>query len=140
MTARIAKNKYFHCSGKADFTRKDITNDINVSVDGTVTFDLTLSFSQSGPSMNNQTISKYTLKRNGDLVTCESICSFRDPDPHHWWTVEEGVETGHVFVLHQAKSSDRDIYTAEVVVKHPNGNTIDKRTKTFHVTCKCKVI
>ena len=141
LTARIAKNKYFHCSGKADFTRKDITNDINVSVDGTVTFDLTLSFSQSGPSMNNQTISKYTLKRNGEpLVTCESICSFHDADPHHWWTVEEAVETGHMFVLHQAKSSDRGSYTAEVEVKHPNGNTISVLTKTVYVTCKYKVI
>ncbi|CAI8027913.1 hypothetical protein GBAR_LOCUS15899 [Geodia barretti] len=60
------------------------------------------------------------------------------PDPHHWWTVEEGVETGHVFVLHQAKSSDRGSYTAEVEVKHPNGNTISVLTKTFHVTSpKC---
>ena len=140
MTARIAKNKNFHCSGKADFTRNDDINHINVSVNGIVTFDLTLSFSQSGPSMNNQTISKYTLKRNGEPVTCESICSFHDPDPHHWWTVEEGVETGHVFVLHQAKSSDRGSYTAEVEVKHPNGNTISVLTKTFHVTCKYKVI
>ena len=100
-------------------------------------FDLKLSFSQSGPSMNKQTVSKYTLKRNSEaLVTCESVCSFHDPDPHHWWTVEEVMETGHVFALHQAKSSDRGSYTAEVEVKHPNGNTISVLTKMFHVTCK----
>ena len=97
-------------------------------------FDFSLSFSQAGPSMNNQDVSRYCLKSaNSDcIVNCGSVCFFSDADPHHWWT----VEAGHVFVLHQAKSTDLGLYMAEVDVLHPKDDSSSPLSKTFHVTCE----
>ena len=118
--------------GKAQFSN-DHCN-IDVSANGTITFHLILSFTQSGPSMKKQTVSKYTLKKDGNsLVTCNPVC---DTNPHQWWTLE-AAENGLVFVLHQAKSTDRGSYAAEVEVIDPNGDTLgEDLRKTFHVTCK----
>ena len=119
--------------GKAYFSNNHCN--INVSADGTITFDLTLSFTQSGPSMNKQTVSKYTLK-NGtgkSLVTCNPVC---DTNRHQWWTLKAVETGGRVFVLHQANSTDRGSYTAEVEVTHPNEDSINEITKSFHVTCE----
>ena len=103
-----------------------------VSIMGTVVFDLSLSFTQSGPSMNTQSVTQYSLKNGSRTsINCQSgrCSSFED----HWWTVEDGS----VFVLHQAKSNDRGIYTGEVEVRHPKDNSLNTLTKHFHVTCKC---
>ena len=92
-----------------------------------------LSFTQSGPSMNKQTVSKYTLKKgDNSLVTCNHVC---DTDPHQWWTVEQ-MENRRIFVLHQAKSTDRGLYTAKVELINPKDNNLYDLTKTYHVTCK----
>ena len=83
-------------------------------------------------------MSKYTLKKDDNsLVTCNPVC---DTNPHQWWTVE-AVENGRVFVLHEAKSTDRGNYRAEVEVIHPNGNNLgDDPIKTYHVTCKTRFL
>ena len=127
---------HYH-AGKASFKQNN-GNSIKVSSEGTVTFDLSLSFTQSGPSRNNQTVSHYCLKRNDKtILNCgpSTLCSFDDTVQDHWWTVES-VETGYTFVLHQAKSTDRGSYKAEVEVNHPKDNSIDTIEKTVHVTCK----
>ena len=120
--------------GKAYFSKNRCN--INVSANGTITFDSILSFTQSGPSMNKQTVSKYTLKKDGHdnpLVTCNSVCH---TNPQQWWTVK-AVETGRVFVLHQAKSTDLEEYIAEVEVINPKDGFFDHNVKKiYQATCK----
>ena len=118
-------------SDSASFTES--RGDIQVSADGTVSFHMTLSFSHQGPSLNNQTVSHYLLQNNSiKTVSCAAHCTVYDSDPHHWWSVENGP----VFVLHQAKSTDRGEYIGEVEVTHPGYDSISTLSKYFHVTCK----
>ena len=106
---------------------------IQVSSKGTVSFDFSLSFTHAGPTVNNQPVSQYRLKTNSNtVVSCADHCTIDDTDPHHWWTVENGP----VFVLHQAKSTDRGLYTAEVEVRNPKDDSLNAIEKSFHVTCK----
>jgi hypothetical protein len=114
------------------------SSDIEFANDGKIMFDLSLSFSQHGPSGNQQRISEYKLEKNDRTVEVRcplnTGCSFVGIDDNQWWTVEDSEPAGYVFVLHQAKSTDRGSYTTTVTARHPDNRTSTDIMKTFHAT------
>ena len=121
-------------SGEASFL--DSSNDLNVSAEGTIRFDFSLTYSEPGPSLHYQTVRRHILTFGSrNIVSCmDNICTFDDDDQDHWWT----VETGLVFVLHQAKHTDRGTYTAVVEAVDPKDDTtsILQKDPFKFVTCE----
>ena len=138
---------YHHfCSvpGSASFASGD--EDIQVSENGTIVFNLKLSYSASGRSDFRQQVERIYLKNSSeDVVSCfpTAGCTF-SIDVARWWTVHDG-DTGTldclVFILHQALSYDRAEYSANVDLADPAivGGIVTK-SKTLLVTGKISVL
>ena len=113
--------KRFHLvSGAAYFTSEE--NEIYVTEDGNVKFDLSLSFSQPGPSGSLQRIHSFQLRRNDPIIDCfteSSSCVFHRSN--QWWTVE-GHGHNVMFTLHQMQREHVGTYTAQVVGLDPANN------------------
>ena len=109
-----------------------------MSDEATITFDLSVSYTEPGPSMHYQTVTRYQLLDDSDhdLITCGNRCHITDDDDHHWWTIEPGF----IFVLHQAKSTDRGNYKAIVETEDPANNHNIVLEKGFFVTCELVIV
>ena len=122
--------------------------------DGTIFFNLSLTFSMAGSSGLMQEMVAFILVSSTDLmnlitvVSCSANlnavpCTFSGAHDSQWWTVdtEEG-EYHVVFVLHQARSSDRGSYRVLVEGRDPATGNLDAIRKTIYVTgmyCLCVI-
>ena len=113
---------------------------IKVSDEATITFDLSVSYTERGPSMHYQAVTSYRLQNDSDhnFITCTNdMCYINDDDDHHWWTIHE---PRYIFVLHQAKSTDRGKYKAIVETEDPANNHNIMSERIFFVTCELVIV
>ena len=126
-------------SGSASFSNSN--EDIGVSYTGTVTFDMTLSFSLPGPCGFMEEVDDYILKNSEDveLVHCwtDTSCNIFPTSSDQWWTVWNNDNI--MYILHQAQRRDKGSYTAQVEGTDPSGSGIHEICKTVNVEGKLHV-
>ena len=106
--------------------------DVYVSDMGTVQFSFTIQFSQAGPLGYHEQVTKFELYDDGRrrIVECLTVqqasiqCSFMNSNDHQWWTVANDSIRNVSLILHQAKSTDRRGYTAQIEGVDPASNSI----------------
>jgi hypothetical protein len=96
--------------------------EIHVNNNGTIRFNLSLAFTTSGNSGLIEEIKSFILANLSNMVPVAQCnarfnipCTFSGIDSTaQWWTVEREEEYNVIFVLHQARSTNRGSYSAEV--------------------------
>ena len=125
-----------YSQGSAYYTLcEENTCAVSVSNHGRVTFNLSISFREAGPSGNVQTV-KHTVLKKGSMIiaTCSTNGGCNFDNGNRWWTVF-GVETVDlVLILNQVISSDRAQYTAETELEDPSTGGVDTLSKNIAVT------
>ena len=131
----------YFIAGAAYFTSEE--EQISVNDDGTVKFNLSLSFSKPGPSGLLQRIDRFELIKNARTialcVTNNPPCTF-SANFNQWWTVEDENRTvtenryDLQYILHQVRSDDRGLYTAQVEGFDPASSSQDAFQKDLQVT------
>ena len=133
---------YYGFQGAASFTNED--EEVYVSYNGTITFAMTLVFTQAGPCGLFEEVDRYIIKdvNSMNLVDCQTknmFCSLSGADDDQWWTVDWNMKT---IILHQAKHSNRGPYTGHVEGTDPSARSIQKEFSVkgqihFH-SCVCR--
>ncbi|CAI8051863.1 hypothetical protein GBAR_LOCUS28383 [Geodia barretti] len=117
--------------------------EIRVNNNGTIRFNLSLAFTKSGNSGLIEEISSFVLANMVPVAQCDAKfnipCTFSGIDSTaQWWTVEREEEYNVIFVLHQARSTNRGLYSAEVEGVDPatqSLRTIEKNIFVSVVAC-----
>ena len=115
---------------------------IHVDESGTIRFNLSLKFTESGCIGFMEEISRFILVNDSTMmpvVECDAAfiipCTFSgDVDgKSQWWTVEVD-EYSVVYVLHQVRSTDRGAYTAVVEGFNPATESLRTIKKHYFVS------
>ena len=118
-------------------TTSSCRDDVRVSNEGTVKFDLKLTFSTSGKSGCTQKVIRTTIRRgNNVLITVmEGHTPFIHTQNRHWTIEGKNVRT-YVAKLHNAVASDRGEYRIVTELLDPATSSISTITKRVFVTGK----
>lgn len=128
---------FFFVSGSASFALGQGEIDLWVSENGTIAFNLTLSFSSHGYSGYQQEVQRLVLKKGSDIkISCVRDTGCSVDDRNRWWSINGDDTSSYVFILHQAVSDDLGEYTASVDLTIPVSSMIDTRVKMFTVNGK----
>lgn len=129
-------------TGAASFMSME--DGISVNYDGTVTFDLSLTFSQPGPSGQLEHIDRFELIKNTETVAIclpnIPSCNFPISNTNQWWTVVSNSSTldehkyCFKYILHQVLSDDRGEYRAQVEGTDPASSSLDPINKSLFVS------
>lgn len=115
---------------------------IHVDESGTIRFNLSLKFTESGCAGLMEEISRFILVNDSAMmpvVECDAAftipCTFSGDvnGKSQWWTVEVD-EHSVVYVLHQVRSTDRGAYTAVVESLNPATESLRTIEKHYFVS------
>ena len=129
----LGKVLYAHCIASTSNCRDDVV----VSNEGIVRFDLRLTFSASGRAGQLQKFIRTTVRKEvNPLLTVTQTHTLFIHTPNRHWTIEGNNTRTRVAVLHNAVASDRGQYRIISELIDPATGSISTITKQTSVTGK----
>ena len=114
-------------------------DDTTVSSNGTIDFNLRISFDGSGCVQKQESVRETVLKKGLETIySChDTVCQPKSSYDSRWWTTDgTGIE-GVILTLHQAIASDRAEYTIQTELSRPQTEGLSFIDKKVYVTGMC---